>query len=138
MTTESKNSYATGTASTKLVILLLATDAVLIVAFSLFGIAAHDRDFGITNIGRVAIPFLIAYLVPSALINPKRLIHNIFPVGVGLWLITIVVGPVLRAVFFGDTSAPAFLIVAAVTLAVFLLGRRLISKLITRHKAQTA
>lgn len=112
---------------------MLGLDAVLIIIFAAFGIASHDGSLDMLSIARVAVPFLLPYLLLAATIKPTRLIHNVFPVGVALWLVTVVLGPVFRAVFFGDTSAMAFILVTAGVLGVFLLGRRSISNVITRR-----
>lgn len=125
------------TAQPTTVAVLLLIDAILIVVFAVVGIMSHDGGLEIGSIARVAIPFLIPYLLLSSLIKPTKLIHNVFPVGIALWLSTVILGPVLRAALFQDTSAWAFIFVTAGVLAVFLLGRRLISTLIVRRN-QTA
>ena len=117
-----------------MVTLMLLIDAILITTFAVIGIASHSGDLSFTGIARVAIPFLVPYLLLAALIRPTRFIHNVFPTGVALWRVTVVLGPILRAVFFGDTSATAFILVTAGVLAVFLLGRRSISTLVTRRR----
>lgn len=113
---------------------MLVIDAVLIIAFAALGIASHDGDLDPLSVTRVAVPFLLPYLLLAGTIKPTRLIHNIFPVGIALWLITVVLGPVLRAVLFDDTSAVPFVLVTAGVLAVFLLGRRSISTLVTQRR----
>lgn len=120
-------------ASRSTVAWLLVIDSVMIILFAILGIASHDGDLDLLSIGRVALPFLLPYLVLAILIKPTRLIHNIFPTGVALWLATVVMGPVFRALFFGDTSALPFVLVTAGVLAVFLLGRRSISTLVTQR-----
>lgn len=117
-----------------MVTLLLVVDAALITVFAMIGIASHDGALDFMSIARVAIPFLVPYLLLAATIRPRRLIHNVFPVGIALWLVTVILGPVLRALFFGDTSAMAFVLVTAGVLAVLLLGRRSISTLVTRRR----
>lgn len=112
---------------------MLVIDAALITIFAGLGIASHNGSLDPMSIARVALPFLLPYLLLAATIKPTRLIHNIFPAGVGLWLVTVVLGPILRAALFDDTSAVAFMLVTAGVLALFLLGRRSISTLITRR-----
>ncbi|GAA4472645.1 hypothetical protein GCM10023190_03440 [Enteractinococcus fodinae] len=121
-------------ASRATVIGMLGLDAALIVIFAMFGIASHDGSLNFFGIARVALPFLLPYVVLTALIKPSRYIHNVFPVGVVLWLVTVALGPVLRAVLFNDTSAMAFVLVTAGVLGVLLLGRRSISHLVTRRR----
>src|SRR5690625_1565801 len=121
-------------ASRTTVLWMLVIDAALIILFAVFGIASHDGSLDPLSITRVAVPFLLPYLVLAATITPTKLIHNIFPVGIALWLITVILGPIFRAAFFDDTSALPFVLVSAGVLAVFLLGRRSISTLITRRR----
>ena len=120
-------------ASRATVIGMLGLDATLIIIFAIFGIASHEGSLDFWSIARVAIPFLLPYVALAATIKPTRLIHNVFPVGVALWLVTVVLGPVLRAALFDDTSAMAFILVTAGVLGVLLLGRRSISHLVTRR-----
>lgn len=115
------------------VAILLIVDAMLIVVFAMIGISSHEGALDLSSIARVAIPFLIPYLLLAGGIKPTRLIHNIFPMGVILWLSTVVLGPILRAALFGDTSALPFILVTAGVLAVFLIGRRIISTLVSRR-----
>lgn len=112
----------------------LAIDCALITVFAALGIASHNGDLGVLSIARVAVPFLLPYLVLVLLFKPGRYIHNIFSVGVALWLATVILGPILRAVFFGDTSALPFILVTTGVLGLFLLGRRSISTLVTRKR----
>ena len=57
--------------------------------------------------------------------------------GVFVWAITLIGGMVFR-ILIGDTTAVAFVIVAAITLAVFLIGWRAIAWLIGRRRAAKA
>lgn len=121
-------------ASTSTVATMLIIDAVLIVIFAIIGVSSHDGDIGVANVARVAIPFLVPYLLFALAIKPSKLIHNIFPVGIALWLLTVILGPMLRLVIFHDTSALAFILVTAGALGAFLLGRRGISTLVSRKR----
>ncbi|HIY86012.1 MAG TPA: DUF3054 domain-containing protein [Candidatus Yaniella excrementavium] len=120
-------------ASKSAIVMLLCIDAVLIVIFAIIGVSSHDGDLNFLNIARVALPFTLPYLVLSAIIKPGRLIHNVFPAGIALWLITVVLGLILRAILFDDSSALAFILVTTGVLGVFLLGRRSISTLVNRQ-----
>ncbi|MGH3705072.1 MAG: DUF3054 domain-containing protein, partial [Agromyces sp.] len=55
----------------------------------------------------------------------------VWPTGVIVWAVTVVGGMLLRAVS-GQGAQLAFIIVATLTLAAFLLGWRLIATLVTR------
>lgn len=113
---------------------MLIIDAVLMVIFAIIGVSSHDGDLGLANVARVAIPFMLPYLLLALAIKPAKLVHNIFPAGIALWILTVILGLVLRAVIFEDTSALAFILVTAGVLGVFLLGRRSISTLVTRER----
>lgn len=113
---------------------MLTIDTALIILFSVIGMTSHGGDLGFMSIARVALPFLVPYLLLALAIKPSQLIHNIFPIGIVLWLTTVVLGPILRAAVFNDTSAMPFILVTAGVLAVFLLGRRIISALLIRKK----
>lgn len=121
-------------ASRATVTTMLAIDTVLIVIFAMIGVASHDGGLHVANIARVAIPFILPYLVLAILLKPRALIHNIFPTGAALWLLTVGLGPVLRSVFFNDTSAVPFILVSAGVLGVLLLGRRIVTTLIARRR----
>jgi hypothetical protein len=60
----------------------------------------------------------------------------VWPAGVLIWAVTVSSGLALR-ILFGDTAAVAFIIVATLTLAVFLLVPRLVWQLIRRFRART-
>lgn len=120
-------------ASKSTVATMLGIDAALIVVFAIIGISSHEGDLGFFNVSRVALPFMLPYLLLAATIKPGRLINNIFPAGIALWIITVVLGPILRAIIFGDSSALAFILVTAGVLGVLLLGRRSISTLVSRR-----
>src|SRR5699024_4834435 len=104
------------------VFFMLAIAAISLVIFALIVVSYHEGDPGPAHIARGAVPFLLPYLVLAATIKPTRLIHDIFPAGVALWVLTLILGPILLVVLFQDTSAPAFILVTAAVLGIFLLG----------------
>lgn len=100
-------------------------DAILILAFAAIGRDAHQRGDVITGVLSTAWPFLtgaaIAWLALRVWRGPLR----IWPGGVAVWLGTVGLGMALRAVT-GQTVVLPFVIVATLSLGVFLLGYRLI------------
>ena len=56
--------------------------------------------------------------------------------GIGVWVITLVAGMLLRNLVFGDGTATSFIIVAAAFLALFLVGWRLAFGLIERRSTR--
>ena len=89
----------------------------------------HDESAGISGVVEVALPFLIAlisgWLVTRAWRSPQAL-----STGVVIWLITVVLGLLLRNLIFGRGTATPFIIVATVVLGVLLVGRRLAMRVI--------
>ncbi len=110
-------------------------DAVLVLVFAVIGRASHNEDplgFLIT-----AWPFLVALIVGHLLAagltrRPSRPWSLTW--GVIVWLVTVAGGMLLRVVT-GDTAQVAFIIVATITLGVFLLGWRAIALLVRRRRA---
>lgn len=116
--------------------LALLLDIVLVVVFAAIGRATHDGDvlgpFG-SGLATTAWPFvaalLIGWLVTRAWRRPTAVVRTGLPV----WAITVALGMVLRALS-GQGVAVAFIIVATITLAVFLLGWRGIARLAARRR----
>ncbi len=75
----------------------------------------------------------LGWLVTGVWRAPLALVRT----GLPLWAITVVLGMILRAAS-GQGIAIAFVIVAAITLAVFLLGWRAIALLIVRSRRRAA
>lgn len=116
--------------------LALLLDIVLVVVFAAIGRATHDGDvlgpFG-SGLATTAWPFvaalLIGWLVTRAWCRPTAVVRTGLPV----WAITVALGMVLRALS-GQGVAVAFIIVATITLAVFLLGWRGVARLAARRR----
>lgn len=116
--------------------LALLLDIVLVVIFAAIGRATHDGDvlgpFG-SGLATTAWPFvaalLIGWLVTRAWRRPTAVVRTGLPV----WAITVALGMVLRALS-GQGVAVAFIIVATITLAVFLLGWRGVARLAARRR----
>ncbi|WEK62246.1 MAG: DUF3054 domain-containing protein [Candidatus Microbacterium colombiense] len=109
-------------------------DAVLVLVFAVIGRASHDENpagFLIT-----AWPFLVALLIGHLLAallpgRPRRPWSLAW--GAVVWIVTVAGGMLLRIVS-GDTAQVAFIIVATVTLGVFLVGWRGIAALLRRRR----
>lgn len=103
----------------------LVLDVVLVMVFAVIGRASHDEGLTIGGIAGTAWPFVVACLAGWLLVTVARWPHGlVWPAGIAIWVVTVAGGMGLR-VLTGDTAAPAFIIVAALTLAVFLLVPRL-------------
>ena len=104
----------------------LALDLVLVVLFAVLGRASHDEQLSIGGVAGTAWPFVVACLTGWLVIAVAKLPHaRVWPAGVVLWIVTVAGGMSLR-VAGGDTAAVAFIVVASITLAVFLLVPRLV------------
>ncbi|MFB9310769.1 hypothetical protein BJY17_003412 [Agromyces hippuratus] len=112
-------------------------DAVLVVVFVSIGRSSHAEGLDLAGIAGTAWPFIVAlaagWLVARAWRHPLA----VWPTGVIVWAVTVAGGMVLRAVS-GQGTQLAFIIVATLTLAAFLLGWRLIAMLATRRRGVDA
>lgn len=109
-------------------------DAVGVVVFVAVGRAGHHEAGAITGFVRTLWPFAsglaIGWVVTRAWQRPGAL----FPYGIGVWLITVAAGMTLR-VASGQGVAVAFVIVALAFLGLFLLGWRLVARLLPAIRA---
>ncbi|CAB4596048.1 MAG: DUF3054 family protein [Actinobacteria bacterium] len=109
--------------------LALALDIFSVLLFVAVGRRNHNESAGISGVVEVALPFLIALVcgwVLSRAWQKPDAIKN----GVVIWLITVVLGLLLRNLIFGRGIATPFIIVATVVLGVLLVGRRLAMRVI--------
>jgi hypothetical protein len=114
------------------VALLAVGDLVVFLVFVVLGLTNHKEAVTAGNIARTAAPFVIAWAVigsifgaygrrgSAASTQPRVLLARSIPA----WVVAWSAGLVLRVVVFRDTLAPAFVIIALVFNAIFLLGWR--------------
>ena len=111
--------------------LVFVIDAVLVIVFAAIGRATHDGDvlgpFG-SGLATTSWPFLVALLVGWLAVRAWRAPLAVVRTGLPVWGVTVILGMLLRAVS-GQGVAVAFVIVAAITLALFLLGWRAVTRL---------
>jgi hypothetical protein len=117
------------------VLLSIVLDAVLVILFTVIGRLSHGENLGIGGVATTAWPFLVgallAWLVTAAWRRPLALVRT----GIPVWLITVVVGMVLR--FLSSQGvAVSFVIVATIVLGVFLLGWRAVVLPVARRSAR--
>jgi hypothetical protein len=108
----------------------VALDIAVIVVFVAIGRRNHDEGSGFGEVLRIAAPFLIGlaagWIVARAWRRPFDLMT-----GCTIWVITIVLGMVLRKTLFDRGTAFSFLIVASVFTGVLLIGWRVVARRIT-------
>jgi peptidoglycan/LPS O-acetylase OafA/YrhL len=119
--------------TTRLQRIALALDLVLVVVFATIGRANHDEGLSLTGIAHTAWPFVVGVVVGALLITGAKRAPMSRDAGVLSWACALVLGMVLRHLS-GQGTAVAFVIVAAIVLAVFLVGWRLLVALVVRRK----
>ncbi|WP_353815808.1 DUF3054 domain-containing protein [Agromyces sp. SYSU T00266] len=108
-----------------------AADAVLVVVFAAIGRASHGEAVDVAGVWETAWPFLVGLAVGWLVVRGWRHPLAIVPTGVSAWVSAVVVGMLLR-LMTGAGAALAFVLVASVTLVLFLLGWRAVGGLIRR------
>ncbi len=113
-------------------------DLLLILVFAAIGRDAHARGDIVLGAFTTAWPFLAGAAIAWMVLRAWRAPFSLWPVGVGVWLGTVVVGMLLRAAT-GQTVVLPFIVVALISLAVFLLGYRALVALVVRvvHKRRS-
>lgn len=114
--------------------LALLADVVLVAVFAAIGRASHREDV-LTGLWTTAWPFLLAlalgWLIALAWRAPTAPVRTGLPV----WAVTVAGGMILRGAS-GQGVQVAFVVVAAIVLAVFLVGWRLVRRLVRRARAK--
>lgn len=128
--------HAQAQASTRNTVAAAAlADAVLILLFAGIGRDAHQRGDVVAGVFQTAWPFLAGAATAWVALRLWRAPLRVWPAGVGVWLGTVAVGMLLRAVT-GQTVVLPFIIVALLSLGVFLAGYRLLLAGIRRFRAR--
>lgn len=117
------------------VLLSIVLDVVLVVLFTVIGRVSHGEGLGFGGVVQTAWPFLVGtllgWLVTAGWRRPLALVRT----GIPIWLLTVIVGMVLRVVS-NQGIAVSFVIVATIVLGVFLLGWRAVVAPIARRSAR--
>jgi Protein of unknown function (DUF3054) len=109
----------------------LVLDAVLVVAFAVIGRSSHAEGLDPSGVWGTAWPFLVGLGVGWVVARAWRHPLDPWPTGLVVWAVTLVVGMLLRLAT-GQGTAVAFVVVAAITLAILLVGWRGIASIVTR------
>ena len=116
---------ATQRSTPRIIAAAAATDTVLILTFAAIGRDAHSRGESVAGVLLTAWPFLAGAAAAWLLLRLWNRPLTVWPSGVAVWLGALGIGMVLRALT-GQTVVLPFIIVALLSLAVFLLGYRLL------------
>lgn len=106
-------------------------DMAAVVLFAYLGRGAHEGGRSVTDVLEVALPFLVARLLVTVLVQHSSL--RLWPGGVVAWLVTWAGGLALRAALGGGTALPFVLVTLGVLGALFL-GWRLVWLLAKRAR----
>ena len=106
-------------------------DVCLVVIFVVIGRATHVKGENLAGIASTSWPFLCGLAVGWAVSRAWRRPLAPRPSGVVIWLCTVTLGMILRVVS-GQGTDIGFICVALVFLGLFLLGWRVIARLLTR------
>lgn len=108
-------------------------DATLVVLFVFIGTRNHDTNTGASGVAGTAAPFLLGllagWLATRAWHQPMQV-----KTGVMIWVITVVVGMLLRRFAWDDGAAGPFVVVAAVFNAFTLVGWRVVRENVLSRK----
>lgn len=110
---------------------VLLVDAMLVIVFVLVGRSSHAEGLDPAGVCGTAWPFLAGFAAGWLVALGWRHPLAVWPTGIVVWASTLVIGMWLR-VASGQGAALAFIIVAALTLAVFLIGWRSAAWLVER------
>lgn len=120
--------------SARSIALAFGLDAVLVVVFAALGRASHDSAV-FAGLWGTAWPFLAGlvagWLVTLGWRRPAAPVLT----GLGVWIVTVVGGMLLRAASGQGTAVP-FIIVAMLTLLVLLVGWRVAAVVVRRVRAR--
>jgi hypothetical protein len=113
-------------------LIALFADVVCVIVFCTIGRRSHAEGLTVAGIVQTAWPFLAGTGVGWLLIGGWRRPFTVIPVGVVVWVCTVVVGMLLRKVISAGVST-SFVVVASVSTAVLLLGWRAAAALFRRR-----
>lgn len=110
-------------------------DVVLVVAFVLFGRTSHGEQLSPGGFLTTFWPFLVGLAAGWAVARAWRRPLSIGHTGVVVWVVTVVVGMLLR-VLTGQGAPFAFVVVATIVLGAFLVGWRVLVVALDRRSTR--
>ncbi|GAA2070807.1 DUF3054 domain-containing protein [Actinomadura alba] len=109
------------------VMVAAALDLCCVIVFVVIGRSSHDEAGSLAGAATTAWPFLVGMAAGWAASRAWRNPAGLVPVGVAVWLATVALGMVLRAVS-GQGTALAFAVVSLIFLGVTMLGWRAVAR----------
>lgn len=107
------------------------TDVCCVLAFVLIGRASHAQGESLAGLASTSWPFLCGLGAGWAASRAWRRPLALWPAGLAAWLCAAGLGMILRVVS-GQGTATAFIVVALAFLGLFLVGWRLLARLLAR------
>lgn len=121
--------------SQRAVVTTAIVDVVAVVVFVAIGRRNHNEGTALSGVLSVAAPFLIALGISWIGLRTWREPFNRASL-VATWVITVVIGLLLRRLVFDRGIATSFIIVATITLGVLLSLGRLLSRKLSAKTSQ--
>ena len=103
----------------------LALDIALVVVFAVIGRASHAESLDLAGISTTAWPFVVSAALGSLVASWRN--WPWWTQGVFVWVVALVGGMALR-IAGGGSTAPGFVIVGGISLALFLIGWRALAR----------
>ena len=107
----------------------------LVLVFALSGRTSHAEALDPAGLWGTAWPFLAGAAIGWLAIRAWRAPLAVWPTGVVIWVSSVLLGMLLRALT-GQGTAVAFIIVATVTLGLLLVGWRAIASFVARMRSR--
>jgi hypothetical protein len=105
----------------------VVADVAVVVVFAAIGRANHDDGLSLAGVWHTAWPFLVGTALALAWAAYAKDDPRTIKVGIRVWLLTLLVGMVLRRLTDAGT-APSFVVVATLVLGALFLGWRLVAR----------
>jgi hypothetical protein len=112
-------------------------DLCCVLLFVVIGRSNHHVGGGLDGLWDIFWPFAAGTVTGLLATRAWRRPMSLVPVGVGVWLCTVVVGMILR-VIVGQGTAVAFILVALAFLGLFQLGWRAVAAWVPRWRRTAA
>ena len=115
-------------------ILAIVLDLACVALLAVIGRSAHSEGLGAAEVGRTAMPFVVACLAAWVFLMLRRFTDSPWVQGLTVWVVTVGVGMVVRGLL-GEGTHWSFVLVAATFLAATMAGWRGIAGLVLRRRA---